>query len=508
MRRSRAPSIRQARKRENEDRDPLNESCSWPSNNETSDWGSSKGSESLGPRELRTGDNPLNESRIFHVLWRNQTTKKHKTWTGNGTLVVTGSVVTLKDDTGKVVDTMTCFKQSDLKENDELEIGSKDVEVQEEIKTLEECVAQRKLEIASWCQKIDARNGNMETSQSPATNTPFRSHVLKKIRRDDNCLEIPNLSTSRFTDLNKTDPIPHEASEFTRKRINEESSLEKDETGFTKTEYLCLLAPADLQKKVLHSLAEHIKSSNVEPSVVKEMVQLVCDHPVLLKTLAEESKFKELIQVIQPQLPPWSEMGLYDSAKFEFVHVMLDHLVVDRSEKCCILANSADCLRLVVGYCQSYNLDHAQLDSLQKVSLFNSLGEEEPMVGLVLSSDLPEIYSLRCKHLIIYNHNAREEANQLLAVGEIDTKIYTPVTSGGCPEQLQFYRRLSQNAHDDSVDDLRNYIDGLIPSTIYELATWTKIEPPYNNDFLEEAAISDSLESIQLVYSRKMRMKT
>ncbi|KAH8357247.1 hypothetical protein KR084_012123 [Drosophila pseudotakahashii] len=474
--------MRNAVKQENADPDPMEEpqaSFSWPSSSTlASEWGSSKGSENLGPRELKAGENPLRESRIFHVLWRNQTTKKHKTWTGNGTLVVTGFIVNLKDDTGKVVDTMTLFKQRDFKENDQLQVGNKDVEVQDEIKTLEECANQRKLEIASWCQKIDTLNGHADTSPPPVASAPFRSHVLKKMKREENYLEQQNPSSSGCPLTQKgykMDPLPHVSEAPTRfeeleERIVEENSLEIKNpatSGFTRAEYLCLLAPAELQEKILHYLAEYIKYAKVESNITEKMVQVVCDHPVLLKTLIKDTDFKELMQELQPKLPTWPEMGLYDSAKFEFVYIMLDSLVLERGEKCCILANSPDCLRLVMGYCQSYDIDHAQLDSQQKVSIFNSLGEKESMVGLVLTSNLPEIRSLRCKHLIIYNHNAREEADQLLAYGEMDTKIYTLITAGGCPEELQFNRRLGLYTDDNSQEDLENYISKQVPITTY-----------------------------------------
>ncbi|XP_065722916.2 uncharacterized protein [Drosophila suzukii] len=513
MRRSKAPSMRQAVKREADPVEDPQSSCSWPSISLPSEWGSSKGSESLGPRELKAGENPLKESRIFHVLWRNQTTRKHKTWTGNGTLVVTGSIVTLKDDTGEVVDTMTVFKQRDFKENDQLQVGTRDVEIQEEIKTLEECVTQRKLEIATWCQKIDALNGHSDTSPPPAPSAPFRSHVLKKIKREGNFMGVENPSTWGSPESSiQMDTSPHVGtapclSNELEWGINRKTSAEKENpatSGFTRAEYLCFLAPAALQESIFLFLAEYIKKSR-DPSFIDEMVQVVCDHPVLLKTLFKNTDSMELMQVLEPKLPPWPEMGLYDSAKFEFVHAMLDNLVLERKEKCCILANSQDCLRLVIGYCQSYDIDHAQLDSPQKISVFNST--EKPMVGLALTSNLPEINSLRCKHLIIYNHNAREEATQLLALEETDTKEYTLITSGGGPEELQFYRRLGLITDNDSLGDLQNYGGKLMPSTIYELATWNKIEPPFSNNFLEESSISDSLDCLQLVYSRKMIAK-
>lgn len=315
--------MRRAAKRESEAAPPKEEPqspCSWPKNNLPSEWGTSGGTQSLGPREFRAGENPLKDSRIFHVLWRNQTTKKHKTWTGNGTLVVTGSIVTLKDDTGKVVDTMTYFKQRQLQENDQLEVGSKDVEIQEEIKTVEECLTQRQLEIANWCQKIDAQNGCTDTSPPPADSAPVRSHLLKKIKREADAFAPSHLEISQHREEKHVSYAA--ASTSMGKKIYEQNTLkiENPTKEFTQSEYLCLLTPAELQKKILLFVSEYAQTSKTESSTLKQIFQIVCDHPVLLKTLGTNPEFKEIMEVLDAILPPWPSMGLYDSAKFEFLH--------------------------------------------------------------------------------------------------------------------------------------------------------------------------------------------
>ncbi|KAH8292322.1 hypothetical protein KR054_008445, partial [Drosophila jambulina] len=424
--------------------------CSWPSNSPQMEWGSSKSYESQGLRELKPGENPLRDSRIYHVLWRNQTTKKHKTWTGNGTLVVTGSKMTLKDDTGLVVDTATCFKQRQIKENDQLQIGSRDVEVQEEFKTVEECAAHRKLEIANWCQKIDTQNGHVDDTALPSmVNLPFKSHSLKRMRQGSPTEVHEECPTQGKRELESWSKEIINTSAPPDRKIASETT---PSSSFTQIEYLCLLTPAELQEKTLHFLAKH--SHGQYQSVVLGMVDEVCDHPVLLKTRVNQPESLDLMQLLKPRLPPWTEMGLYDSAKFEFVHLMLDDLVVERGEKCCIVANSQDCLRLVKGYCQNWDIAHVQLDDEDQVSSFNQ-GDKagSPMVALALTSQLQGIRSLRCKYLIIYNHNARQAIDHFLAA---DKKIYTLVTSGGCPEEQQFYRSLGVHTG-DATDDLQSY---------------------------------------------------
>ncbi|XP_070136771.1 uncharacterized protein [Drosophila bipectinata] len=458
MRRSKAPSVRRSEKWGSE---PLNvpktpepetsPSCSWPSNSPPMEWGTAKGSEQLGPRELKPGENPLKESRIFHILWRNQTTKKHKTWTGNGTLVISAGKMTLKDETGRTIDSMNCFKQRQVKENDQLQIGSKDVEVQEEIKTVEECVAQRKLEIASWCQKIDAKNGYMDDPPPAESPLPFRSHVLKKKMR----LESPE---------------------------KQESLSNPPLAKSTQTEYICLVSPSELQKTTLSLFKQICGNSELDPSVLMDSALDVCDHPVLLKSRVNQSNSLHLMQLLQPHLPPWPEMGIYDSSKFEFVHVMLDDLVVERGQKCCIVANNPDCLRLFKGYCQSWDIAHVEIEDQDQVAVFNSTAEESAMVALILTSQLQKIRDLHCRYLIIYNHNARSLVINLLNTNIIDTNIYTLITAGGCPEEQQFFGN-EKSGH--FLDDIENHVgektNGFCDNKDV-LPSWIRMQPPFGEE--------------------------
>ncbi|KAG0023931.1 helicase [Podila clonocystis] len=71
--------------------------------------------------------NDTNEM-CYNVLWRKKTGKKHKTWDGDGVLVVTGTSGSLKDMDGK--DLGKSIKMvSNLKPGDELSFGGKDIEI-------------------------------------------------------------------------------------------------------------------------------------------------------------------------------------------------------------------------------------------------------------------------------------------------------------------------------------------------------------------------------------------
>ncbi|KAG0336254.1 helicase [Podila horticola] len=65
----------------------------------------------------------------YNVLWRKMTSKKHKTWDGDGVLVVTGTSGSFKDMDGKDLGKATKMAASNLKPGDELSFGGKDIEI-------------------------------------------------------------------------------------------------------------------------------------------------------------------------------------------------------------------------------------------------------------------------------------------------------------------------------------------------------------------------------------------
>ncbi|KAJ1529567.1 hypothetical protein ONE63_006338 [Megalurothrips usitatus] len=67
--------------------------------------------------------------RIYRVVWGKPTTKKHKTWEGDGTLEVGEKTATLKDEEGKILGRATQVKTAELEEGTRLKVGSKEVEL-------------------------------------------------------------------------------------------------------------------------------------------------------------------------------------------------------------------------------------------------------------------------------------------------------------------------------------------------------------------------------------------
>lgn len=169
---------------------------------------------------------------------------------------------------------------------------------------------------------------------------------------------------------------------------------------------------------------------------IYEIAQLICDHPVLLKHLEEQ---QVVSQALLPHLPPWQEMGLYDSAKFEFVHLMLDDLVVAHGQNCAIVASDQSCLDIIKGYCQCWNIAYVE-DSCQAGSFNGTISQDakEPKVALFIAGHLSHEHLNNCKYVILYNFSVRSEISQLLAA---DTRVYTLITAG-CWEEWQFQQYL------------------------------------------------------------------
>ncbi|KAG0271153.1 DNA repair and recombination protein rad54b [Linnemannia exigua] len=69
------------------------------------------------------------QERCFNVLWRKKTGKKHKTWDGDGVLIVNGSQAVLKDMDGKEIGKGSGPAIAGLSSGNEISFAGKDIEV-------------------------------------------------------------------------------------------------------------------------------------------------------------------------------------------------------------------------------------------------------------------------------------------------------------------------------------------------------------------------------------------
>ncbi|XP_068083216.1 DNA repair and recombination protein RAD54B [Anabrus simplex] len=93
----------------------------------------------LPVQDIQTADTCLSPSagkRIFNVVWGKQSTKKHKTWEGDGILEVEGKSAVLKDTEGKIMGRASGIKTATLSEGSRLLVGGKEVEILELINSV------------------------------------------------------------------------------------------------------------------------------------------------------------------------------------------------------------------------------------------------------------------------------------------------------------------------------------------------------------------------------------
>ncbi|XP_058833751.1 DNA repair and recombination protein RAD54B-like [Topomyia yanbarensis] len=73
---------------------------------------------------------------LFSVVWGKITTKKHKTWEGDGTLELTGKCATLINEDGKIIASSNGVKTEDFEEGSRVIVGSKELEIIEKLSSV------------------------------------------------------------------------------------------------------------------------------------------------------------------------------------------------------------------------------------------------------------------------------------------------------------------------------------------------------------------------------------
>ncbi|ETN66628.1 DNA repair and recombination protein RAD54 [Anopheles darlingi] len=143
MRRSCAPSMKRPQATEDSAcavKRPLVSSSGAASNSKQTGISSSSSKENVGA---------LKDTAIFKVVWGKISTRKHKTWEGDGTLEVSGRSALLRDETGKVISTASGLKLEEVTEGIQIIVGSKEVEVLERITESTEPVSNCSKNVAS-----------------------------------------------------------------------------------------------------------------------------------------------------------------------------------------------------------------------------------------------------------------------------------------------------------------------------------------------------------------------
>uniref|UniRef100_A0A182MLU3 DNA repair and recombination protein RAD54-like n=1 Tax=Anopheles culicifacies TaxID=139723 RepID=A0A182MLU3_9DIPT len=151
----------------------------------------------LKPKNYNENDDKI----MFKVVWGKISTRKHKTWEGDGTLEVTGRSAVLKDETGRIITTASGLKIDEVTEGIQLVVGSKEVEVLEK---WNENQATSSATVAG-SSRVCATMRPVKSFKPPEQMTEdVRRNVVKESMQPpnetmpiSNTMNIPHVSTSR-----------------------------------------------------------------------------------------------------------------------------------------------------------------------------------------------------------------------------------------------------------------------------------------------------------------------
>ncbi|XP_049290349.1 DNA repair and recombination protein RAD54B-like [Anopheles funestus] len=140
--------------------------------------------------------NESDTKTIFKVVWGKISTRKHKTWEGDGTLEVSGRSAVLKDETGRIITTASGLKIDEVTEGIQLVVGSKEVEVLEK-----------------WSQNQTTCPSTVSGSSKICTTVP----LITSFKPPEQRVQNEQTDTEEFKKLPRdTVPLTSSASNFPR----------------------------------------------------------------------------------------------------------------------------------------------------------------------------------------------------------------------------------------------------------------------------------------------------
>ncbi|XP_050094783.1 DNA repair and recombination protein RAD54B-like [Anopheles aquasalis] len=144
----------------------------------------------------------LNDSATFKVVWGKISTRKHKTWEGDGTLEVSGRSAVLRDETGKVISTASGLKLEEVTEGIQMIVGSKEVEVLERIAKS----TQSTVPVSNRSENVAPENKMPRISKPPSTS--FKAPAQRTAEPDPPEPISPLESLTTKDSFSKVEPKP------------------------------------------------------------------------------------------------------------------------------------------------------------------------------------------------------------------------------------------------------------------------------------------------------------
>ncbi|PLB48175.1 hypothetical protein P170DRAFT_386497 [Aspergillus steynii IBT 23096] len=168
------------------------------------------------PEESQNGDN-LKGERYFNVLWRKPTTKKNKTWDGDGILSTRDGYAYLKDVSGKEMGRV--MHGSRLESGVMLSVGGKEVEVDSEIPR-QEYLSDKTL---------------LGSKETPITLSPPRKISVSCVEKRNNVSKPVMPETQAPNEKSRVPTIPNPASSKPKSKMGAYKSPLLDTTAVPQT---------------------------------------------------------------------------------------------------------------------------------------------------------------------------------------------------------------------------------------------------------------------------------
>lgn len=354
MRRSKAPSILQKRRMEE------------------------GGSIAQSEEELRfhhksnstSNSNKIGEfqtERIFKVVWRFVSTKKHKTWKGDGCLKVkpfTQNAV-LRDETGEIL------AEGIISNLDELKVDTKIILEDKEFELLEEVTAGKDN------RRITKDKDLVEIS------------ILSKKQRKE--LEVEKIGYPRDSNLSTPQ---FEGKNILSNNYKKMSKIPLDEV------ILCIHC-SELQHDLFEQIFDYYEEQKNEPLFngtqnIIDVLQHICTHPSLLNDENLQNN-NLLCKILSNGLPESQEMGPFDSAKLEFIQQLLDHQQRQSSMMenymILLLAQHEFSMNMLQGLCDFMSIPYVLINELNEEDLdecMNGYDNQSATITVGLMQIYPE----------------------------------------------------------------------------------------------------------------------
>ncbi|XP_075148745.1 uncharacterized protein LOC142222475 [Haematobia irritans] len=552
MRRSKAPSMVNKNKRlcDNFRNSPVVEEThgSDPEDESSLNWGSKNNPSVLG----RT-------KRVFNIVWRDVSNKKHKTWKGDGSMEVNLSTMKaiLKDEKGNYLGSTTRFKLADLIEDYQMVVSGKEIEIQNEIKDEDEFYELRKKEITNrnWgSEEWASPEERAEEQKKPKGGFYFKPIlVLKspKISRSSiktNHDEFNECEATWGTSTNKMNSYFSDGPDSSIYDRNEEilkkagkwvqtsTSTALEKQVYQYQSLICFVKPSELQQYLFQQINEYYaeikKSDNCELNSlnIPHILEQICNHPSFLKHITQSN---DLVQYLASSLPIWSEMGPFDSGKLEFIQYFMQPSPDKRMDNLVLISKSLNSMNMLHGLCDFMNitclrLNNSESEASKKQTIIEYLKKtEENERKVLLLNDILNLkensFTFENEKIIVFE-NVAETMMELKKLTNLKlVKIYFLITAFSIEELLFTSNELDKpdgemidellNLYKSEFDDNECYTHSKMECKCHEqkqnngskisdkFKMFKHLIAPFDEQFLKEASLENSTENLITIFS-------